>query len=352
MSITHSAVSEDSGELWSEPGAWAVADGVWRVPLPLPLDGLRAVNVYVIETGDGLTLIDGGWAIEISRQDLERALRALGRSIADIRAFLVTHVHRDHYTQAVALRRETGARISLGAQDKPTLDRLRGGKVADRDPRLTSLHEADASDLADQWERLRKASRTDPSLWEYPDDWLSSDREMAVGARTLTAIHTPGHTQGHYVFRDAAAGLLFAGDHVLPTITPSIGFEGQASLLPLEDFMSSLIKVRALPDSRLLPAHGPVVSSVHRRVDELLAHHEDRLDQCVGLVDAMGKSVSAVAERLGWTRHARSFSELDVPNRVLATLETQFHLDLLVARGRIERRQAGSISLYYLPAPA
>ena len=44
---------------WTEPGAFEVSDGVHRIPLPLPMDGLRAVNVYAIETEEGLTLVDG-----------------------------------------------------------------------------------------------------------------------------------------------------------------------------------------------------------------------------------------------------------------------------------------------------
>ncbi len=39
-----------SDQSWTEPGAYPVADGVHRIPLPLPMDGLRAVNVYVLET--------------------------------------------------------------------------------------------------------------------------------------------------------------------------------------------------------------------------------------------------------------------------------------------------------------
>ena len=46
-----------------------------------------------------------------------------------------------------------------------------------------------------------------------------------MGARVLEAVATPGHTKGHLVFHDLDAGLLFSGDHVLPTISPSIGFE-------------------------------------------------------------------------------------------------------------------------------
>jgi len=68
--------------------------------------------------------------------------------------------------------------------------------------------------------------------------------------------------------------VLFASDHVLPTITPSIGFTAPPPVDPLGDFMASLTKVRSLPDLRLLPAHGRVAPSSHARVDELLAHHE------------------------------------------------------------------------------
>ena len=101
------------------------------------------------------------------------------------------------------------------------------------------------------------------SMWMFPDTWLEGDHEIAVGARTIDAVHTPGHTPGHYVFAEKAAGLLFAGDHVLPTITPSIGFTVPPTPDPLGDFMASLTKVRSLPDLQVLPAHGPVAPSSH-----------------------------------------------------------------------------------------
>jgi len=87
---------------------------VQRVPLPLPTDGLRAVDVYVLETDAGPTLVDAGWAIEGARDLLESALAALDHATRDITRFLVTHVHRDHDTQAVTVRREFGAHISTG----------------------------------------------------------------------------------------------------------------------------------------------------------------------------------------------------------------------------------------------
>jgi len=48
------------------------------------------------------------------------------------------------------------------------------------------------------------------------------------------------------------------------------------------------------------------------------------------------------ARRLGWTRHNRSFDDLDVFNRVLAVGETAAHLTVLAERGRILRNIDGS----------
>src|SRR4051794_2892677 len=135
------AVSPDSGEHWTAPGAFEVADGIHRIPLPLPTDGLKAVNVYVIETEQGLTLIDGGWAVTEGRDALEKGLRELGRSFTDIRRFLVTHAHRDHLSLAAALGAEFGADVTLGLGEKATIDVL-AATDADELPMTRQLREA------------------------------------------------------------------------------------------------------------------------------------------------------------------------------------------------------------------
>lgn len=337
------AVSPDSGEHWSAPGAWQVTEGVHRIPLPLPMDGLKAVNVYALEGPDGLTLVDGGWAITEGRDALEAGLKSMGAGVGDIRRFLVTHVHRDHYTLARVLGTEVGAHVSLGLGDKPTLDLVPRGEGHSGTEDM--LRAAGALDLAESWGKGSR-SELDPEAWRFPDTWLDGDVQVEAGARTLDAVHTPGHTQGHYVFADAAAGLLFAGDHVLPTITPSIGFEPVPVVDPLGDFMASLTKVRGLPDFTLLPAHGPVAPSSHARIDELLAHHEHRLDLCVAALVGGAATSYDVAGQLGWTRHEHPFHTLDFFNKGLATMETKAHLELLVARGRVTREERDGI-LYF-----
>src|ERR1044072_4098776 len=112
---------------WIEPGAFEVAPGVHRIPLPLPTDGLRAVNVYAIQSADGLVLVDSGGAVDVAREQREAALATLGHDFGDIQRFLVTHMHRDHYTMAIALRRTLGAKVALGLGEPPSLERVLAG---------------------------------------------------------------------------------------------------------------------------------------------------------------------------------------------------------------------------------
>lgn len=333
-------ISPDSGVNWTEPGAWQVAPGVRRIPLPLPMDGLRAINVYVMETDDGLVLVDGGWAIPESRSIFESSMRQAGYALSDIRRFLVTHMHRDHYTQAYVVGKEVGAKVSLGIGDKRTMDFMHDPTV-ERDPNLERLEMAGAVPLAEGWRSMMPGGR--PSMDDYgmPDVWLDSDLVLDLNGRTVEAVATPGHTQGHYVFADREAGLLFAGDHVLPTITPSVGFEPAWVEQPLRDFLDSLVKVRNLPDLMLLPAHGPVAPSSHARADELLEHHRVRLDQCVAAVAGGAVTAWDVAGELGWTRHERQRDELGPFDAVLAAFETLAHLDLLYLRGDLVRTTDG-----------
>ena len=325
---------------WTSPGVYDVGAGVYRIPLPLPQDGLRAVNVYAVRDGDGLTLVDSGWAITEARDLLEQAVKLLDFSLAGVKRFLVTHVHRDHYTLAVTLRREFGMRISLGHEEAGTLRMIRDPAVPPWHSMLTQLRLGGALDLA---QKISQApGGLDLTEWEDPDDWIQAPQEIAFepGQGSWQVHATPGHTRGHVVFVDPARDVMFAGDHVLPRITPSIGFEQNHAEYPLRDYLDSLKLVRGLPDRRLLPAHGPVAPSVHHRVDELIEHHDTRLTQIDETIDRGASTASESAHLMLWTRRGRQFGELDVLSQCLAVTETMAHLDVLVLAGRLRRSEA------------
>ena len=335
---------------WTEPTVEEVADGVHRIPLPLPNDGLRAVNVYVIRDRDGrLTLIDSGWSIPQAREQLVDMLGKLGHTPQDINRFLVTHVHRDHYTLGLALRREFGMKVALGAGERRSLEMILSPDHTPLDRELALMRSLGAATIADEMEEMRRRGHRPPDHhWQLPDEWLEPST-VDVADRQLEIVPTPGHTQGHVVFHDIAGGLLFAGDHVLPTITPSIGLEPAGAESPLRDFLESLALVRSRPDARLLPAHGSVTDSVHARVDELIAHHGKRLDQTEAAALAGASTAYEAAQVLRWTRRERRLDELDLFNRMLATGETGAHMDLLVIQGRLAMVERDGVRHYVSP---
>lgn len=335
-----------SNDDWTAPGVYEVVPGVHRIPLPLPNDGLRAVNVYALTGGGGPVLIDSGWAIPAAKQLLGEALQELGSDFADVQRFLVTHMHRDHYSQAIHLRREFGTRVTLGADERWSLETtMRPGRATAAE-QVAYLRELGAAEIADQMEKHR--GKLDLTDWELPDDWFGTDEVVIAGGRSLEVVATPGHTRGHVVFYDTPAALLFAGDHVLPTITPSIGFEPALATNPLGEFLRSLSIVRERPDAMLLPAHGPIAPSAHDRVDELVEHHRVRLDAMAAALGWGADTAAEVAAKVTWTRRAHSLVDLDMFNQFLAVCETGAHLDLLVAQRRATMQRRDDVRHYAL----
>jgi glyoxylase-like metal-dependent hydrolase (beta-lactamase superfamily II) len=321
---------------WTEPGVEDLGGGVHRIPLPLPMEGLRAVNVYAITDPGGVDLIDAGIALVPAREQLAAGLRQIGYELGDIRNFFVTHIHIDHYSLAVELRKAFPSVISLGEQERANLIATREmvNGNGNRFFGIDGLRRLGALDLITQ---LSAETRQPPAVieWEEPDRWLTDGTELDLRTRTLRAVHTPGHTRGHLVFHDAAAQIMFAGDHVLPHITPSIGFEAAGNGMALSDYLGSLARTLALPDARLLPAHGPVTASTHERVHELLAHHDTRLSETLAAVQAGHVTPFEVAKAIKWTRRHRDFADLDLFSQVQAVNETAAHLEVLALRGQV-----------------
>ena len=337
---------------WAEPGVEDLGGGVHRIPLPLPIEGLKAVNVYAITDPGGVDLIDAGIALVPAREQLAAGLRQLGYELGDVRNFFVTHIHIDHYSLAVELRRTFHSVISLGEQERANLiatrDMVNGN--GNRFFGVDGLRRLGAQDLITQ---LAAEKRQPPALidWEDPDRWLADGTDLDLRTRTLRAVHTPGHTRGHLVYHDAASAIMFAGDHVLPHITPSIGFEAAGNRMALSDYLSSLARTLALPDARLLPAHGPVTGSTHERVNELLAHHDLRLAEIHQAVLAGHATPFEVARAIRWTRRQCLFTDLDLFAQIQAVNETAAHLEVLALRGQVSHSlSAEGTDLYQVAA--
>ncbi|GLR47473.1 MBL fold metallo-hydrolase [Sphingomonas astaxanthinifaciens] len=267
-----------------EPGRlYPLADDLARLlaPNPSPYTG-EGTWVHLIGT-DRLAVLDPGPA---DPDHIAAILAAIAGRPVD--AILVTHTHRDHSPGAAPLRAATGAPLWGCA---PLV--IPGSQEAGFD-----------ADYA-------------------PDRVLTDGERVALGGTTIEAVHTPGHTSNHLCF--AAGERLFSGDHVMgwstTVVIPPDGHMG--------DYMKSLAKLQARPETIYHPAHGEPVADPQRLLRGLLTHRVQRERQLLRLVEEQAGDVAALT--------ARAYPALD-PRLVRAAEATALaHLITLEERGALSR---------------
>jgi glyoxylase-like metal-dependent hydrolase (beta-lactamase superfamily II) len=160
--------------------------------------GVPYVNVFLIEDGPGLALVDSGLAKRAEL--LLAAVAALGRAPKDLRHILITHHHEDHTGSLAALGRRTGATIYAHALDIPIVQ-------GDR-PRPPASRPNAFSRLTERIGRRMGLTEVEPAMVGHP----LADGEVLPIAGGLRVLHTPGHTPGHVSLLLESRRLLFAGD--------------------------------------------------------------------------------------------------------------------------------------------
>jgi glyoxylase-like metal-dependent hydrolase (beta-lactamase superfamily II) len=306
---------------------------LWSIPVPIPNNPLRYVSAYVFAGRGGLTLIDTGWDTAEAWDALSKGLEGIGGSVADVRGVLVTHMHFDHIGLAGRVRQASGAWIALHEADRDVLarpdNRHAPSAAAGRSHWLHSLGAPDEATVVapDALERFVNIA--------LPDRILVDGDLVDVPEWSLRAVHTPGHTPGHLCFADERTGLFFAGDHLLPRISPNISAERLGPPDPLGDFIHSLRAIRDRQVSEVLPAHEWRFKGLAVRVDQLISHHERRL---VELLQAVRSHPGSVPWDLaGYLTWSRPWEQYGGHMRIFAVSETTAHLWHLVARGQIDR---------------
>ena len=171
-----------------------VAEGVHRL-------GSRLINYYLVEDGDALTLVDAG--LPGLRPSLDSTLAALGRSLGDIQAVVLTHAHGDHVGIAEKVRSEAGVPVYVHRADE-TLARTRKQPKRERSTLPYFRHGA-------AWGLIAHMAPQRLSAEDRGGDPTFGDRDVIDVPGHPVAIPTPGHTDGHVSFHLPDRGVLFAG---------------------------------------------------------------------------------------------------------------------------------------------
>ncbi|KAA0235603.1 MAG: MBL fold metallo-hydrolase [Actinobacteria bacterium] len=330
-----------------------VAPGILRLQLPVMMPGLGHVNCYAIEDERGFAVVDPGLPGPDSHKILRRRLVQAGASVANIHTVLVTHSHPDHFGGAGRLKLEFGTEVVAHEAFRTIFDPAEkdespeaitdssswrdlvmgeGDELPDLPRRQTPWGVIEFGPGPEEllrfrgWDELSKRGFLTPR----PTKRLEDAETIRLGRRDWLAVHTPGHTADHLCLFDPEGGVLLAGDHVLPTITPHIS--GIAlSDDPLAQFFTALDKVAALPDVRhVLPAHGHPFTDLSGRVEDIHRHHEERLEKLVEISQQIGEA--DVVELSHHLFKPRSWGPM-------AESETYAHLEHLRLCGRARSRK-------------
>jgi len=318
-----------------EPVPEEVLPGLWTFPVVIPNNPLRYVLVYAFEVDGGLVLVDLGWNAPESFADFEKGLSAIGAGISDVKGVAVTHIHPDHYGLAGRVREESGAWIGLHPADA-NLIRDRYEAMDGLLDRMGTWAE-DAGAPRSHIEALRSASLPVRGfVTPVKPDVLIEDGDRPIPGWDVVAVHTPGHSPGHLCFLDETRRVILTGDHVLPTITPNVSSNPQSGPDPLGDYLASLEKMVSYGDIPAFPAHQWRLPSVAARAQELLDHHEHRLD---GMVEAFRSGAETIWDVAKVQKWYIPWDKMEPFMQRAALGETSAHLTVLERRGRI--RQVG-----------
>ena len=317
-----------------------IAQGLYRIPVPLPGNPLRELNSYLLTGGERKLLIDTGFRQEECRQALFAGLAALGVDPRDVDVVL-THLHSDHSGLAPEVAGDAGW-IYASGPDRDYLEHMGSDQWA----RIDAFYRSEGfpPELLVQ-NRTRNPSR---ALIPAPTTryrTLEPGALLEAGSRRLRCILVPGHTPGQMCFWEEREGILFTGDHVLfdisPNITPWAGMEDA-----LGSYLESLRAVRDMPVRLSLPGHRGR-GELAPRVDSLLEHHARRLDGLHAILRERPELTAyEAAGFMRWRIRASSWKDFPLAQKWFAVGECIAHLDHLRMLGRVIRFWEGGVWRY------
>ncbi|MEX2238985.1 MAG: MBL fold metallo-hydrolase [Dehalococcoidia bacterium] len=242
-----------------------LADGVYSI-------GRDRIEVYAIEEGGRLTLVDSGLKSDWDHINAEVA--ALGKTLHDIEAVLLTHAHADHMGCAERLRSEAGAHVQVHSDD---LDLATGKAKPPRDPKGKSMLSYGLPLFITLFQFVRKGAASAPPPLVDPATF--NDGEVLDLPGRPKVVHVPGHTHGSAAFHLPERRVLFTGDALVSYNFYTRKAGAQISPSPFnadsQQALSSLKNLEGLDASIVLPGHGAPMPDLGEAIAAARRHGTD-----------------------------------------------------------------------------
>jgi glyoxylase-like metal-dependent hydrolase (beta-lactamase superfamily II) len=228
-------------------------EDVWRLRLPLPSLSPRSVNAFLLDTQDGLTLVDCGKIAGLGWQGLEHALDLAGVRPQEVTTLLCTHLHPDHAEMASTFVERTGARLLRGTGPDAVGDLLHDRRVPSSDRRAIATRAGvPGLDLPLMVDRTLTDNGQLPAC--EADSEITRGYVLRAGRGCWEPISAKGHSANQLVLYERRRRWLIGADLAYPTSRPFIEWGNTPD--PLGEHLDSLERVAALPLELLIPGHG------------------------------------------------------------------------------------------------
>jgi glyoxylase-like metal-dependent hydrolase (beta-lactamase superfamily II) len=291
----------------------------------------------VLRADDGFVMVDCGWDLPDALEALQKGVGELEIRLEDLRTLVITHNHPDHYGLAGRLVKLASCGLMMHHLDAVHIESryVDMGSLEAEMERWLRIHGAPPGELMEMvkgseaiLERINIAK---------PDIEVSGGEKVTAGDSSWEIIWTPGHSVGHICLYERNQKAFLSGDHILNPISPSVGLHAQSMGNPLSDYIGSLESIRELDVDVVLPAHGDEFPGFRERIDELLVHHQERLDEVREILARKGPSTAyEAASGMKWNVEG-GFESWPPFMRRMATTEALAHLELMVSREQVRR---------------
>lgn len=315
---------------------------LFKIKMPFENSPLGHVNSYFITDGNKNLMIDTGFNINGSLDDLKDSLNKINADISDITDILLTHYHIDHVGLLSSLKVEADPNILFSKKEAELLDAMFSypdeylkntldfySKNGVDDDVIRMIKKMNKKNFSSNFNKSYK-------LLTKPDVPLTDNDKITIGSYSFEVIFTPGHSPGHICLYEPKYQFLIAGDHILPKTTPNVTLDEEESN-PLYDYFKSLEKIiDGLYVKRVLPGHQNIFIDIYRRVQELKDHHLERCNEILEIIWEKEMDAYQIASLLHWNVNYSSWDQFDPFQKWMAIGETLAHLKFLENEGYID----------------
>lgn len=316
---------------------------IYTIYIPLPDNPLKNLNCYVIKTKEKNLIIDTGFNSPVCYESLTTGLNEIGVDLKCTEMFL-THMHSDH-TGLVSKIMNDDSVIYMSAEDYEYVKLMLQNYWVKSDE--SYIKEGFTT------EELKLLRESNPAKLYNPDRLfniteIEDNSKIYIGEYEFTCISTPGHTPGHMCLYFEKEKLLFSGDHILFDISPNISrwpFVDNS----LRDYLHSLEKIKQFKVGTTFPAHRNNDADIYDRINQLLTHHDARLDEVMNIVKLnQGLNAYDIASKMKWSLKNRTWEDAPVEQKWFAVGEVLAHLDYLEIENKVEKIFSDGVYCYYI----